>query len=86
METGEEIKYCDEDIVKPEGAAFIKKYYHFTYLSTGVVACKCIKGRGAYTTHVMKKSRGMLIIVPVNYIKVGVKSEPLIQNKLILQQ
>ena len=56
--TAEEIRDNDEDVVKPIGAAWIKKYHHFTYEEKGVLNCKYIRGEGAYKREKMKQVKG----------------------------
>src|SRR5688572_5897978 len=51
----EEIRKCDEALVKPVGQAFIKLYHHFTYVSPGVVNCKIPNGEESYQRHEMKQ-------------------------------
>lgn len=59
--TAEEIKACDEDVVKPVGQGFIKKYHHFSYEKSGEVKCQYIRGEGSYVKHKMRKLDGIKI-------------------------
>jgi len=58
--TAEQICLADEDIVKPVGPGFIKKYHHFTYLGPGVLSCKYIKGQGEYRREEMRQAKGII--------------------------
>jgi hypothetical protein len=51
----EDILNCEENIVKPHGPAFIKLFHHFTYVSSGVVDCKYVKGVGHFNRHQMNQ-------------------------------
>jgi hypothetical protein len=53
--TREDILDCEENIVKPQGAGFIKLYHHFTYASAGTVECKYVKGIGNFKRHKMNQ-------------------------------
>jgi hypothetical protein len=55
----QQIYACDEDEVKSVGKGFIRRYHHFTYRGAGVIACRYIKGVGAYTVHTMKQGKRM---------------------------
>lgn len=57
--SAEDVNSCDEDIVKPVGNPFIKKYHHFTYDGIGVLKCRYIKGEGVYVTERTKQQNGM---------------------------
>ena len=59
--SADDVNSCDEDIVKPVGQPFIKKYHHFTYDGIGVMKCRYIKGEGAYVTEKTKQQSGMPI-------------------------
>jgi hypothetical protein len=56
--SAEDVEACDEDIVKPVGKPFIKKYHHFAYQSVGVLKCKHIKGEGEYVIEKTKQMTG----------------------------
>jgi hypothetical protein len=57
--TPEQIEVCDEDIAKPKGKGFIKKYHHFSYGKPGVINCQFIRGEGPYQTHRIIQLDGM---------------------------
>jgi hypothetical protein len=50
------IQSCDEETVSPCKEGFIKKYYHFTYPTPGVLLCKVLKGHGVYIQEEMKQN------------------------------
>ena len=54
----EQIDACDEDGVKSVGKGFIRRYHHFTYRGAGIIACRYIKGVGAYAVHKMNQGAG----------------------------
>ena len=56
-----DVNSCDEDIVKPVGNGFIKKYHNFTYGGIGVLKCRYIKGEGDYVIHRTKQMNGTSI-------------------------
>lgn len=57
----EQIDACDEENVKSIGRGFIRNYHHFTYRGAGVIACKYIKGVGAYAVHKMNQGAGVYL-------------------------
>lgn len=69
--TSQEIQDCDEDVVKPEGPGFIKKYHHFAYENPGQLKCQYIRGVGDYQIHRTKQLAGTEVIsyVPIFTLK-----------------
>ena len=54
-----QIDDCDEDIVRPVGKGFIRKYHHFSYAGAGVVLCRYIRGVGPAVRHTMAQGAGI---------------------------
>lgn len=58
--TPEQIEACDEDLAKPTGKGFIKKYHHFSYSKPGMINCQYIRGKGAYQQHRIVQLEGTI--------------------------
>lgn len=65
--TPEEIEACDEDVAKPKGKGWIKKYHHFSYDKPGVINCQYVRGVGAYQTNRIVQLEGVSVLIHTRF-------------------